>query len=169
MSKHSELSQLADAAFAHYPIRRKGERRRLNPNWDGIDWLEAETRGAVCVRDEFEGPDGNLILETFGGANAKAKGAYVRPMILEMPLGVGSASPVSVIPCPGCDDWSRTSKCRTHHDRDGFDGLVKGNGHAVNTAVEWIFTEVNVQGVREVSYQIEREGTCGQETITYHS
>ena len=42
------LSQLADIASGedHYPVRRRGEKRRLNPNTAGIAWLD----GLAAVR-----------------------------------------------------------------------------------------------------------------------
>lgn len=43
MIKHQGLAHLADVANpVHYPVRRRGEARRLVPNWVGIAWLEAE-------------------------------------------------------------------------------------------------------------------------------
>lgn len=43
MIKNQGLAHLADVANpVHYPVRRRGEVRRLVPNWVGIAWLEAE-------------------------------------------------------------------------------------------------------------------------------
>lgn len=183
MSKHSGLSQLADAAFAHYPVRRKGERRRLNPNTDGIKWLEGEAFLEATRIVEFDvAVDGLQSYLTSGWHAAKRGGNYVRPMFQVFGMEVSSSATMAYTPCPDCDNWARTSKCETHHDLDGFDGLVKGSGRRRARAdvppvleayqrilADTVIVEVNgetLQGVREVSFQIEG-GSRGQETVTY--
>lgn len=64
MIKHQGLAHLADVANpVHYPVRRRGEARRLNPNWVGIAWLEAEALEDTEI----------LVTETPGPAQAAVK------------------------------------------------------------------------------------------------
>lgn len=108
----------------HYPIRRRGQRRRLDPNWDGIRCLEgAEFRADTEII--FYYPDGEdeefLVRRAGGWGDAHTKGMYPRPMF--QVFGLAGSTPIPVTPCPDCDDWARTSHCTEHHDRDGIAGL----------------------------------------------
>lgn len=214
MSEHDGLSQLADTARdltrpreACYPIRRKGEKRRLNPNQAGIDWLEGRCTdgedflGATEIAAET--PSGEVvglgvygepvheykILRAHGGFRARRRGLYVRPIFQTLHIERGSAQQLSYpAPCPDCDDWSRTSRCAQHHDRDGIEGLLMSlkRGAELRRTLRPpsvpvahdvferlprpgnVTIEVNgetVQGVRNFSYEIEREH--GRETVSW--
>ncbi len=214
MSKYHGLSHLADVARdltqpgeACYPVRRKGERRRLNPNQAGIDWLEGRCTDGRDFLDATEivdeDPAGEVIGEDSSGEQvyeyralrargayaARSKGLYVRPIFQTLHPGRGSGQSLRYpAPCPDCDDWSRTSRCAQHHDRDGIEGLglnirrgaelrrairertvtaaeTAWHAEAANDMPERHFShvtiEVNgetVQGVRSLSYQVARDG-----------
>lgn len=203
MSKHSGLSQLADAAtemisprLAHYPVRRKGERRRLNPNQAGIDWLEGRcTDGEDFLGDteivEFDvAVDGLQSYLTSGWYAAKRGGNYARPMFQVFGMEASSSAEIPYTPCPDCDNWARTSKCETHHDLDGVAGLSMGaerasagRAHTAHTPLGlWAervadqvanaIIEVNgeiLQGAVSLQFETPRGVDRGQETITYYS
>lgn len=132
------LSRLMDAAFPadHYPVRQKRQPRRLNPNWDGIRWLEEQSEADTEIHSEMGAGEYNpnsptgcefKIQRALGYYRAKRAGMYPRPMFQVLRPGAGSAPQLSYPdPCPACDDWSRTSRCTEHHDRDGVAGLAKG-------------------------------------------
>lgn len=136
MSKHSGLSHLADVAremispaFAHYPVKRKGERRRLNPNWEGIQWLEGEDfLDATETVETSVSWDGLQVHTAKGWYAARRSGNCARPMFQVFGLESSSSATMAYTPCPDCDDWARTSQCRTHHDRDGVDRAAPGYG-----------------------------------------
>lgn len=198
MSKHSGLSQLADAAtemisprLAHYPVRRKGERRRLNPNTDGIKWLEGEAFLEATQIVEFDvAHDGLRSYLTSGWYAAKRGGNYARPMFQVFRMEASSSAQIPYTPCPDCDNWARTSKCETHHDLDGVAGLSMGAERAsagrASTAhaplglwserlaaqVANAIIEVNgeiLQGAVSLQFETPRGVDRGQETITYYS
>lgn len=47
--------ELVQPRNAHYPVKQRGERRRLNPNWEGIRWLEGEAFPASTASPRWEG------------------------------------------------------------------------------------------------------------------
>lgn len=56
--------ELAQPRNAHYPVKQRGERRRLNPNWEGIRWLEGEAFLASTASPRREGTprwEGTLV------------------------------------------------------------------------------------------------------------
>ena len=125
----------ADAS--HYPVKRKGQRRRLDPNREGALWLEDETRDDTEIDPEDCYGTGELIPGTYtlefkilraeGYFKARRQGHYARPMFETFGLLASSSNRVPYpAPCPDCDDWSRTSRCTEHHDRDGVAGLRMG-------------------------------------------
>lgn len=138
MIKHSGLGQLADTlsdpVAGHYPVRRRGERRELRPNWTGIAWLEAQTLkytellGGQPVYDgESDGPIWH-VRSAARLADQISEGApthYARPMIeliddYSASEHRTSGAQHSTSPCPGCDDWSRTTRCSEHAERGAF-------------------------------------------------
>lgn len=119
--KSAGLSHLADvsneqALAFHYPIKRKGERRRLNPNWDAICWLEDDS--AEDCEIEYIEPMGSgelkelNVLYTFG----RESKSYPRPMIQIIPRDAFSGANQSVSPC-SCDrfdySWEHV-RCEKH-------------------------------------------------------
>lgn len=95
MIKHQGLAHLADVANpVHYPVRRRGEARRLVPNWVGIAWLEAEAlEGTEILVTEKPGPAQAAVKMGEGLAVQRSRRAvemvdesvrerplYVRPM-----------------------------------------------------------------------------------------
>lgn len=118
----------------YYPIKRKGQRRRLAPNWPAIGWLEKETRNDARIA--WDVPAGENIPGTVtpefriqravGWDEAKRRGMYPRPMFQTFLLETSSTMQIRYLGCPDCDDFSRTSQCAQHHDRDGVAGLKMG-------------------------------------------
>lgn len=123
------LSMLADAAAPdHYPVKRRGERRRLNPNQAGIAWLEASTRILTEI-DTFVGhttAEGEWyeLLITAGWRLAKERGNYARPMIEVLPTAASSTMQVHLKhPCPVCHDFAYTGRpCSEHPDTTDVSG-----------------------------------------------
>jgi hypothetical protein len=125
MTKHHGLSQLADTARevtggqAYYPVKRKGERRRLNPNWTGIAWLEAETLAAteIIQRTDLDGTDmaGMTSLTAAGKIqNQLNRTSHCRRMIDIFTLEASSSQPMTYHPCPDCDNFAYTATCTEH-------------------------------------------------------
>jgi len=118
-----------------YPVKRRGERRRLNPNRDGIAWLEEQSEtdteismtyptGEILRSEDGETYSDFLVHRALGYYSARQRDMYPWPMF-QVHAGF-KASMLSYSPCPGCDDWARTSRCTSHHDRDGVAGLKRG-------------------------------------------
>lgn len=124
MSKHSGLSRLADVARevtggdAFYPVKKRGERRRLNPNWVGIAWLEAESLADTEITHTAGlAPDmpGLLTLMTAGEARAVIRGMHPRRMIDVFDLDQSSTLGVRYSsPCPACQNFAVSWKCDRH-------------------------------------------------------
>lgn len=136
MSKHSGLSRLADVAreatgeAAHYPVKKKGERRRLDPNWTAIAWLEADTLDdteIVYTADlEIIGMPGLLTLMAAGKTRALVgRTSQCRRMIDVFSLDTSSTHPTSYKPCPYCDNFAVSWNC-PEHPRGGKTDRVFG-------------------------------------------
>lgn len=140
--KNAGLSHLADVAeqarrdglqiLHSYPIRKKHEPRRLNPNRAGIEWLESDanhfdrdTEIEAVVTMEGTGQPANaepeLIVHRAYGSEHKS---YPRPMFQIIPRDAFSGMGPSVQPCPGCYDFARTWACPDHGERH-YDTDVK--------------------------------------------
>jgi hypothetical protein len=175
------MEKLGLLEWADYPVRRRGERRRLNPNQAGINWLEGEAfQAATEITEIYLAGELNefRVSVADGWYGAKHNGMYPRPMFQVFGLEVSSMIGRQVTPCPDCDNWAYTSRCQVHHDRDGIAGLEMGPsrrttgahgglaGWYVDTmrrhyrAIEnQVTIEVDgetLQGVRNFSYQTER-------------
>lgn len=138
--KDAGLSRLADvcneqALTFHYPIKQKGQPRRLRPNLDAIRYLEIEQEQPTEIFELYDAGEalpGTSVSEykiqrANGWYDAKRGGHYPRPMFQTFDLEISSSSQVIYPePCPACDDWSRTSRCEEHHDLDGVAGLRMG-------------------------------------------
>ncbi len=81
------------------------------------DYFELDRVTQVVSTD---GPDRNgLVFTTAKGHMGTAVQPYrtnSRPMFQIFPDGTGSAFRQGVTPCPGCDDWARTSSCTEHYE-----------------------------------------------------
>lgn len=141
--KNAGLSHLADVAdesigVYSYPIKKKGQPRRLDPNWGGINWLEDQSETDAEISEEYDAGepvfnDDAVYLGTefkvqraLGWHGARRKSMYPWPMFQVFPAVSFKIRMVPYSPCPDCDDWSRTSKCAEHYD-DGAEGLKKGH------------------------------------------
>jgi hypothetical protein len=131
MIKNSGLGQLAEAAAGedYYPVRRRGEKRRLNPNWAAIEWLEGNTLELTEERSRFLMSDNggrydagedeidDLILVT------KARGVtlydhHSRPMFECFRVTDVNGQCFYADPCPDCDDYARSLReCARHTSR----------------------------------------------------
>lgn len=124
--------ELTDPAGGHYPVRRRGERRELRPNWTGIAWLEAQTlehtEPLAHSRPVYANDSDEPVWYTWLAArmanrlSASAPRHCVRPMIelvddYQLPEHRMSGSSTSHRPCPDCDDWSRTARCAEHAEQ----------------------------------------------------
>jgi len=120
--------ELTDPAGGHYPVRRRGERRELRPNWTAIAWLEAQTLEHTELLGTHAVYDGDGVLwhtrTAARLADRVSEGVprhCVRPMIeLIDDYHVREeqmSGPQYSSPCPRCDDWSRTTRCPEHVER----------------------------------------------------
>jgi hypothetical protein len=126
VTEYSGLSLLADVAkeltdpkHAHYPVKRKGERRRLDPNWTGIAWLEADTLEAteILEGDWDAGLPGDGLKRQIsrGWSWAKAdRTSQGRPIFQAIPLSASSTGPVWHAGCAGCYDFAYSWNCERH-------------------------------------------------------
>lgn len=115
--KHAGLSRLAEAAspVEYYPVKRRGQRRRLTPNWDAINWLERETETDCEISDEAPLDFGMTRIIALGWFSAKRRGMHPRRMFDIFGLEASSSSTVAYPkPCPDCLDFSRTWACTEH-------------------------------------------------------
>lgn len=129
--KYQGLARLVDTARditdprgAHYPVKRKGERRRLNPNLDAIRWLEGEAFQTDTEIARTYDLGEFTVHRALGWSNARRMGMYPWPMF--QAHSSFKAHMLSYDSCPDCDNWAYTSRCTKHHDRDGIAGLVRG-------------------------------------------
>lgn len=106
-------SRLAEAVspITHYPVKRRGERRQLLPNWDAIDWLERESADDCEIYHQSEVIDGLAYTSAYG----KLGREFSRPMfqVLEIfasPTWVGGRN---ITPCQ-CDRFDQTWNCPDH-------------------------------------------------------
>jgi hypothetical protein len=74
--------------------------------------------GIIQTINLGEQSDGLLCHLTAGGDSK----SYNRPVFEVFDDGIASAQRISYqSPCPGCDDWSRTSECADHPEREWDD------------------------------------------------
>lgn len=132
--KDDAVSRLLDEAFPaeHYPVKRKGERRRLNPNRAGIQHLEEMNPQLTDVHDTQDLGEGIRYTFSYGWYGARNKGMYPGPMFNILPLGQSSSHLTAGHNCPDCGNWARTARCETHYEL-GVDGImgVDRNGNPV--------------------------------------
>jgi hypothetical protein len=126
---------LLDEVLGCYPVKRRGDRRRLNPNRDGIAWLEEQSETDTEISTTYPmgaiayTPEGEVyefaVHRALGYYSARRRDMYPWPMF-QVHAGF-KASMLVFDSCPDCDDWSRTSRCTSHHDQDGVAGLKMGD------------------------------------------
>lgn len=114
--KNARLSRLAEAAspIEYYPVKRRGQKRRLAPNWDAINWLEDETEGDTEICSKAPLDDGMNRQVTLGWYGAKRRGMYPRRMFDIFVLELSSTNPVAYTPCEACDNYAYTWACTEH-------------------------------------------------------
>lgn len=140
MDHKHELSRTADAARIllggedPYPVKRRGERRRLNPNTEGIAWLDARAkRDAEITREYGMNDQGvmvaadsvNAVITLQRGNSAwdhyRPAPRYLRAMIQPLPAAPDRIDGDAMIcpdPCPNCYDFSYAWSC-PHHPAEG--------------------------------------------------
>lgn len=133
MKAGEAIGRLIDEAFAgnHYPVKRKGERRRLNPDLAAITWLELSIQAHTVIHETEYAGDGLRNTFAYGWYGARNKGMHPGPMFKILPLEVTSSSQTPGHNCPDCGDWARTSRCEEHPER-GVEGILgrDRNGNA---------------------------------------
>jgi hypothetical protein len=115
----------------HYPVRRRGQARRLDPNWTGIAWLEAHSYDDTEIVMSFV-PQGGASSKLGEGLQVdrsrfteetlpnlpgpRAMPVYIRPMFQVMPLYMSSAQLVRYgKPCATCYDVQYAGRdCPSH-------------------------------------------------------
>jgi hypothetical protein len=124
---NSGLGQLADAfqevtrGEPYYPVKKRGQARRLNPNWTAIAWLEAETLGRTKIIAVSTPYDGLRRVTTHGAAGIISRTTpgvrHSRPMFEIRNDRPGSnATSYYRDPCPNCSDLAYTRTCPEHGD-----------------------------------------------------
>ena len=123
---------LADVASDedYYPVRRRGEKRRLNPNRDAIEWLENDTLDLtdaghrylmtdlgfrLNIVDATPGDDCVLVTRAYGSHLATH---HKRPMFECFDINASKALTYRD-PCPECDNLAYSFQgCQRHNDED---------------------------------------------------
>lgn len=106
----------ADDDARHYPVRRRGEKRRLTPNTDGAAWLEEESwflTNIPGLDDELPDPDTGLIFYAAVGADQRN---YSRPAFQLIVDGgfSGAKQRVEACPCYRFDLSWQAAGCTDH-------------------------------------------------------
>lgn len=118
----------------HYPVKRRGEKRQLNPNTEGIAWLDARaardgtltrvcgmTDSGVVVVEGLEGAPFNIVQGDWGWDDSRPNPRYVRPMFQPLNpnvLVIGGDAMICPDPCPNCYDYAYAWNC-PDHGREG--------------------------------------------------
>ncbi len=103
----------------NYPVKKRREPRRLNPNQEGIRWLERTEAMDLCAEISSVPDDTNgLVYWSTKGTRTKS---YSRPMFQLIfdwsgPRPGHKASPG--LRCPGCADFARSWACSVHGEVD---------------------------------------------------
>lgn len=131
MIKNSGLGQLAEAAAGEefYPVRRRGEKRRLNPNRAAIEWLEADTFSMTDEYSRF------LMTDTggrYGAGRGEIDGTVLVTKAFGATLGSHHSRPMfecfdhamvngltSESPCGNCDNYAYSWAGCPDHAIDG--------------------------------------------------
>lgn len=103
----------------YYPVKRPGQRRRLNPNWPAIRLLEAKAEPVTALyRTEVKTSDGEryALLLCPGASAARRQGQHPRPMFEVFEDGASSTMRVhNERPCPVCNDFAYAGRrCGVH-------------------------------------------------------
>lgn len=126
--KYAGLSRLHDVAaeasgVEFYPVKRQPwDTRKLNPNWDGIHWLESDANGfdddTKIDYTENVGEEGYPEL-VYLYAIGRLDKSYPRPMFQILPRDAFHTSGQRIEkPCPDCWDFHRSWGCEEHGERD---------------------------------------------------
>lgn len=132
MIKNSGLGLLAEVAADedYYPVRRRGEKRRLNPNRAAIEWLEndtfdltdagyrylmSDTGGRYAVNDDTL-DDLILVLVLVTRAYGSTLGTHHnRPMFECFKITGNKGTASYPDPCPDCDNFAYSPReCERH-------------------------------------------------------
>lgn len=97
----------------HYPVRKRGQKRTLNPNRDAIRWLENETLDDTEISQVYPLGAGLECVRAQGFVKARVWGCP-RRMFDVFALEASSTMPVSRTACEACDNFSRTWACTEH-------------------------------------------------------
>ena len=108
----------------HYPVRKRGEARRLNPNYPGIHWLERESYDDTEPVIDVITDNPNVILAN-GAIKARRNGYPRRMFDLFSVTFSGGHKSEYWFPCPACDDWSQTARCADHPDEGAVSGETR--------------------------------------------
>jgi hypothetical protein len=98
----------------YYPVKRRGDRRRLIPNQPGIEWLESEENDFDDADIEFsqQDPLNDELVFTF--AYGRSTKSYARPMFQALSVeAYSSFRNIAGTACP-CGDFSRSWNCEEH-------------------------------------------------------
>lgn len=145
MIKNRGLGLLAEVAADedYYPVRRRGEKRRLNPNRAAIEWLENDTSDLLKAHFRY------LMSDTGGRYGAaydepldlilvtKAYGATLgthhnRPMFECFGITGNKGSQDYADPCPDCDNLAYSPReCERHAGRREDDEMLARSAHRV--------------------------------------
>lgn len=117
---------LSDTAFGedHYPVRRRGEKRRLNPNLAGIAWLDRRAAEVTATTETRVMSDtGTILPKNFEGAFILTRvyprprvDNHLRPMFQTFNIDGWSATGTYTDPCPDCFNMAYSdSRCKRGH------------------------------------------------------
>jgi hypothetical protein len=110
----------------HYPVRRRGEKRRLNPNRAGIAWLDEQAAKVTATTRTRLMDDRGVILPDNGRLKADFVVTrvyprpridnHMRPMFQTFYVESWSGTTSYVNPCPDCFNMAYSdSRCKRGH------------------------------------------------------
>lgn len=108
----------------HYPVRRRGEKRRLNPNAEGIAWLDRRAAEVTATTETRAMSDtGTILPKNFEGAFILTRvyprprvDNHLRPMFQTFSIDGWSATGTYTDPCPDCFNMAYSdSRCKRGH------------------------------------------------------
>jgi hypothetical protein len=111
----------------HYPVRRRGEKRRLNPNAEGIAWLDRRAAEVTATTRTRLMDDRGVILPDNGRLKADfvvtrvyprpRVDNHMRPMFQTFYVDTWSGTTSYVNPCPDCLNMAYSWSCPKHQQQ----------------------------------------------------
>lgn len=143
----------------HYPVRRRGEKRRLNPNRAGIAWLDEQAAKVTATTRTRLMDDRGVILPDNGRLKADFVVTrvyprpridnHMRPMFQTFYVESWSGTTSYVNPCPDCLNMAYSWSCPKHQQQIN---QITAQGGGVPQA-----PHIDLQGLSPVTDSFRRD------------